>query len=354
MKKKLTRYDVIDAYTLEEVRREYEASDAKGRIDLLRRVYRTTKPSAPAYEVALLAVEDPNPYVRAWIARNGYCLDYGEGRFVDNEWIEKHPERNLEERLLNDPDPFVRASLFENETIIAWPHREFERWFWRASRVERLALVRNRSAYGEFIEQIFDSEDGELAINTEERKELALAYLTNKKLEKENEFQRRKAGSVDEHEYVSALYDERHLSRLWELASKWPTKSTLPHAVYTCVCAPDTTRAKIYQLCNDEPFLRRTILHGCDHRDRETLKLGMEDSDEDCRDIAERVVKEGMPKTPEAQEELFQEEEPFRAGVRNELQSVSRALDSLRRRVIAIGAGVLFLVVNYLFPRFLR
>jgi len=35
----LSRYAVIDAYTSEELRREYQASDAKGRVRLLQGLY---------------------------------------------------------------------------------------------------------------------------------------------------------------------------------------------------------------------------------------------------------------------------------------------------------------------------
>src|SRR5205809_6954258 len=100
----LSRYQIIDAYTLEELRREYQASDTKGRVRLLRKLY---KDRIPPYKIVLMAVEDQNVEVRQWIARNGEHLDYQDSR-------DEFPNRNLEDRLRNDPDPFVCACLREN------------------------------------------------------------------------------------------------------------------------------------------------------------------------------------------------------------------------------------------------
>jgi hypothetical protein len=68
MTRAITRYEAIDDYTLEELRREYLGSDGQGRIRLLTELYAQTR---PPFEIARLAGEDPDPRVRAWIARNG-------------------------------------------------------------------------------------------------------------------------------------------------------------------------------------------------------------------------------------------------------------------------------------------
>ena len=85
----LGRYAVLDAYTLEELRREYARADAKRRISLLKKLNRQ---SGIPSEIAGLAVKDPGVDVREWIARHG-----------------KYLFKELEEYLKNDPDPFVRA-----------------------------------------------------------------------------------------------------------------------------------------------------------------------------------------------------------------------------------------------------
>jgi len=68
----LSRYATHDVYILEELRRLYQSSDANGRIHLLKKLYRNRR-IAP-FEIALLAVEDPNVDVRQWIARHGACF----------------------------------------------------------------------------------------------------------------------------------------------------------------------------------------------------------------------------------------------------------------------------------------
>jgi hypothetical protein len=50
----LSRYAVTDTYTLEELRREYQTSDAKGRIHLLEQLYEGD--DVPPYDIAILAV----------------------------------------------------------------------------------------------------------------------------------------------------------------------------------------------------------------------------------------------------------------------------------------------------------
>src|ERR1700730_7025484 len=95
----LSRYSVPDAYTLEELRREYQTQDIKGRIGLLERLYKDD--TVPPDEIILMALEDPDVNVRQWIACHA-----------------KYLERNLIDRLKNDSDPLVRARLRENPAIL--------------------------------------------------------------------------------------------------------------------------------------------------------------------------------------------------------------------------------------------
>lgn len=55
--------------------------------------------------------------------------------------------------------------------------------------------------------------------------------------------------------------------------------------MYLHVGVSDRTKADVYQAC-DEPELRRCILKSSTERDIYTLKLGMKDADERCREIA--------------------------------------------------------------------
>ena len=78
----LSRYEIIDPYTLEELRREYQNSSARSRISLLRKL---CKNGSLPYEIAALAVEDQNVQVRQWFARHCPHLDYRESCLVDNQ-----------------------------------------------------------------------------------------------------------------------------------------------------------------------------------------------------------------------------------------------------------------------------
>ena len=296
----LSRYAVTDAYTLEEMRREFQNSDAKGRIRLLEKLYEGE--GAPPYEIALLAVEDPNVEVRQWIARNGRGLDYRDVGFRRSEATEALIELrkeltirpddssplNLADRLKNDPDPYVRACLRENSKIYG-SFGFIGRWkdfFKDASHLERLALVRNPTVYEELIEKIFDPEDKELGIELEERKELAFAFLTNKEVLAKNwanaKIEEGSAAGFPLYDGSSWYSADKFLRKLWESASTWPNESGVPYMVYQCVPALDDVKAQTYQKC-DEAALRRVILEHCSRDDADTIQLGVKDTDEACR-----------------------------------------------------------------------
>src|SRR5439155_8829832 len=124
-------------------------------------------------EIVLMAVEEQNVEGRQWIARNGEHLDYQDSR-------DEFPNRNLEDRLRNDPDPFVCACLRENPKVFGSPFSDTsQERFHEATHLERLALVRNPEVHDELIEKIFDPEDQELGIDLEARQKFIFALLTN-------------------------------------------------------------------------------------------------------------------------------------------------------------------------------
>ncbi len=179
----LYRYDVWDAYTLEELRRKYTRADAKGRVSLLKELYSDSKGGLIPFEIARLAVEDENVEIREWIALHGRFLDYSQSRNERRNDSIEFPERNLEDRLKNDPEPFVRACLRENPTAFSGTGDFYWMpYFQQANHLERLALMRNPEVWcgNDLIKRIFDHENHELGISLEERKELIAAFLTNK------------------------------------------------------------------------------------------------------------------------------------------------------------------------------
>lgn len=280
----LSRYSVIDAYTLEELQREYQASDVASRIRLLERFPKADdeydyKTALLPVEIVRLAAEDDHTAVRQWIARHG--------RFLQDSL------KSVADRLISDPDPFVRACLMENQTHVN--SFNAERAFLFATHLERLALVRNPKVVtaDKLIRKIFDLEDkdegpgdrlgrlGELGIDLGQRKELALAFVSNSGAQRDS---RRDLANdpyfrMDGFEYFST---RKRWSEVWKLAAKWPPDSGVPRAVFENIGTDDDLKAEVYRDCKDA-HCRYCILEGCSSRDQETIKLGIGDSDGTCR-----------------------------------------------------------------------
>jgi hypothetical protein len=130
--------------------------------------------------------------------------------------------------------------------------------------MERFALVRNESLESDktFITKLFDSEDQDLGIDLDERRELIFIFVRSGKV---LTLYTEEAGLMGYPESRDGLTDylaNKFLANLWELASKWPTESRVPYLVYSKVPANDETKAKIYQKC-DDPELRKTIIAYC-------------------------------------------------------------------------------------------
>src|SRR5712692_8540211 len=349
----LSRYAVIDAYTSEELRREYQASDAKGRVRLLQGLYQD---GVPPYEITLMAVEDPNVEVRQWIARNGKYLDYRDRGSINerseaveaarailksdgDSLLHESPDRNLESRLIHDPDPFVRACLRENPGVfdVFGFISHWKEYFHEATHLERLALVRNPAVSADMIEKIFDPADTELDIDLVARRELIFAFLMNKEFLAKQASKARLPGYPPD--FLLLLRSYRWiLCRLWELALKWPKENpavlAVLYQVYRYVPAADETKAKIYHRTMPTPqtgdnrprqepeeneelkeneerdeqtqelqglaLLRRAILNTCSPDDSQTIRLGMRDPDETCRYLAFGKVRNLGPKALEA------------------------------------------------------
>jgi hypothetical protein len=216
-------------------------------------------------------LEDPQVYVRQWIARHSTLGD-------------------LTNSLRIDLDPFVRAACLENPRGHG-PRGALTALFRKGSHLERLALVRNPNIDLEVIEKIFDPDEQELGIDLKQRGELGRAFLTNEKALARVA----RDACIKGHEPFGSYIPyatpraEHFLQTIWALASKWPVESWIPDWIYQHVPAPDDTKAEIYQRCS-EVELRQTILYSCTECDERTLKHGVTDQDESCRAIAcERI-----------------------------------------------------------------
>jgi hypothetical protein len=281
-----SRYAILDAYTLEELKREYEAAGSNGRIRILKKLI-VRSPS----EIAWRAARDSNTKVRQWFARNGH-FDTDSGEIVA--------------ALLNDPDLFVRACLHENGWALRFFKDDWKQYFNRLSHVERLALVRNPSIGTKLTEQIFDFDDKELGISGEERKELVFAFLSN-----ENRLHSLAGrawvpyGNPPETlDYVDYWGDElpaqelsKFLDTIWGLASKWPAelengssfRSAVAATVFRSVPVRTETRQRIYSGCSDTN-LKLNILDGCGD-DYSTIGLALRDPDDSCRECAYSMIR---------------------------------------------------------------
>jgi hypothetical protein len=243
--KALNRNAAIDAYTLEELRREYRVSDTKERIQLLERLYSGERFAwQPPFEIALMAVEDSSLAVRQWIARQGKSLDYREEvRQVTGTQTStreyRFPDRNLEQRLRDDPDPFVRACLYENPNVYSSLFLSpVINNFKAATHLERLALMRNPQIGrpNDLIEKILDLDDRELGISFEQRNELVRAYLTNGDAVKRSH---RAISDFPGDDGGGWFRNQKHFADLWRLASKWPEETLIRELVYEYIGVQD-------------------------------------------------------------------------------------------------------------------
>jgi hypothetical protein len=282
----LSRYTVIDAYTLEELRRQYRSSDVPGRIRFLAQFRKAddgprVSTEALPFDIVFSAAQDDNVEVRQWIARNG-CFDMQNfvQSLVDGV---SDPIDAIVNHLKSDPDPFVRACLYENQALFGLGNAEAA--FGNATHLERLALVRNPALVRatKLIQRLFDPDNTELEINLDQRRELALAFISNPEAQRDS---RCNGGLFGSGQRIGpgdnwALYESsNHWSSIWRLAAKWSPESLVAHYVYENIFTDDATKEEVYRQSGNACF-RGTILEGCSST--EILKIGMKDSDGYCR-----------------------------------------------------------------------
>lgn len=294
----LSRYSILDTYTFEELRRDYEAANPLGRIQILKKLQGGERPLP--FEIASIAVRDPSSLVRAWVARQG--LFGGIGLIAlpirGEDYLEKF--HLIFEALKTDSDPFVRACLYENPAACGLSGGLTSR-FLDATHIERLALMRNPKVGTKLVEVLFDPENREFALTLGERAELCRAFLSNEsKLHELAD----DAGQCRLHNVSWKSQDflagmdlheaERFLCTLWRLALKWPQDSDIARLIVQIVPADGLTfldaggsrkcvKAEVYRQRAD---LRWLIIDGCGPGDGETISLGLQDADEGCRAAA--------------------------------------------------------------------
>ena len=279
---KLSRYTFLDDYILAELIREYEASDSRGRIQLLERLYQDG--AIPPFEIARMAMIDSSAQVRHWIAKCGRHFDYRVNRIPENDNDRENSERNLAELFEKENDPFIKACLRENPHFFDALTRipDWKEFFSKLTHLERLAAVRNPNLDKEIIEAILDPDDRHLTLSTAQREELGRAIFTNSKFIADTNME-----TEDFRDGYIWYLNDKHRSTLWKLAAKWPPDSAIPWLIYRFIGAEDETRAQAFRSCNVSSH-RVAMLEGCDRTRGEAIELGLVDSDADCRRIAHK------------------------------------------------------------------
>jgi hypothetical protein len=283
-KQKSLRYAIHDSYIIEEMRGRYLSSSPKDRLRFLQQLQEEsffTYDQLP-FEVAILTVKDTDPIIRNWIARNGRYLDYREIVSFDKQQNEsplkyRFPDRNLWEILSHDRDPFVRTAVLEN------PHNpsiqfsfSSKKIFPSLSGVERLAFIRNPklSVGVDYIDplifQLLDLSDNTYSLSDDERKELLLAFLSHYV-----EIQR------DTPETAKMSSEQK---KLWGAISKFSIYPVKEFA-YRHLVGKDEWKAEAYK-AEQFPDLRMILLANTNPADERTIKLGMEDENSNCQEMA--------------------------------------------------------------------
>src|SRR5215469_5743700 len=155
----LSRYSVVDAYVVEELKREYESQSPRDRIRFLKKLQQDD--AWPPFEIAKLAAQDGNVSVRQWFARYGVFHVLVERDMSESvtDQMEKWRQAGnvLVELVKNDSDPFVRACLRENPSVFSAIDSVYG-WrpnFLEASHLERLALMRNPEVSTRLVAKVF-------------------------------------------------------------------------------------------------------------------------------------------------------------------------------------------------------
>lgn len=285
----LQRYNILDPYTIEELRIEYFGSDYKNRIRLLKRLQK----DSPSLHIEIIewAVKDENAKVRRWIAKNGKFNTIDE----PDEFIKiLEREDNL----------FIRASLLENPTV----NFDFVDLLPKISHMERLALLRNPKL-GKILEyedelrtmilSIFDYHDLKIKMDAEERCELILAILSNENVWKKGEELKTE---YEENSFFDGLswyltgLGAKELnvfySKIWDLVTKWPREHHIQMHIFNHVQASDETKARALKEYADDFMLKMDILRSCDSTYKRVIEAAKNDSDDQIKAMAYSLVQD--------------------------------------------------------------
>ncbi len=292
-------YALEDEYCGSLLIAEYKAAlTAAEKKAFLKRMLKTgvSVPLAIAEE----AFADRDPAVRIYAASH---LDtvYKEYDWTSEEpFWDKTPKilKDFEAELASDPDPVVRAALFSNPNYpgqwaqLVWPIDEgWQEGFSKMSQLERLAAMRNPRLYRCFVVALMREKPENLRMNFQEHVALIWAAAANPHIVEGS----RRTGR--DHWKVYGGYNPpfEEYEQMWRLAvDRWLMDSgvdsqAVPAQVFRYVQTTPNVKLEMYRRLPEEKYsrLRRNVLESCEPmKDREILKLGWSDPDEECREIA--------------------------------------------------------------------
>jgi hypothetical protein len=331
----LPRYAVEDEYVVQEMILLYKSANAQKRIELLS-VWQGQSYWRLPFEVAKLAVQDPDDSVRYWMARNASHLDYRDWNSQTKERDDTHPERNLEAQLRADPVPLVGAAVFENHHLHPYgppwgpPGSRGGDELTAMSHLERLAGMRNPGVPAHWAHDVAD-----MALPMEKRQELILALLTNPRFV---EYSHSVHARMPADSWLAIEFD---YAKLWDTISSWPysrAKIEFFHRLY----APGFKKAEIYKASSDEDYsVRCAILEGCDEKDYDAwdvLELGTTDTDPHCRELA--YSKHPLYKVHEKLKNVLKgSDKASILGLYSNPNVTAAQLEAIRRRVGELDLG---------------
>jgi hypothetical protein len=239
---------------------------------------------------------DESVSVRAWAAAH---LPTEHTDYTDLD----HPvkTRDYEPAILADPEPVVRAALWSNPKCQRLPFSSFDiaapkNWedpFRQMSRMERLALMRNPHLSKHYVLALLDTSTERLGISRQEHAAIVCAGALNPDIIGESRFHGRDFWVVE----GDPNPPFKEYGMMWDLCvDKWMQDRAVAYTFLTYIQTTPQKKLEVYKRLQGEgdtrkKLLREAIIHSCDPiKDRDVLKTGWEDSDEECRKAAKERV----------------------------------------------------------------
>jgi hypothetical protein len=287
-------YYFQDAYSEGLLSAEYKgAVTALEKKNFLKRILRTgvSVPLAIADE----AFNDKDAAVRIYAASH---LELVYKDYTGSNWENPPILRDFVPVIANDPDPVVRAARFTNPSHVWWPWTHVGSWilgphdFWQKtiaemSQVERLAAMRNPQLTHHFLVALMEEKSDTLNMSTQEHVALICAAAMNPRIVDGS----RRTGRDSWRAFDDYNPPFKEYGKMWRLAVDRWLETAVPYRVLKYVQTTPEVKLEVFRRLSEQKHahLRQEILKSCEPmKDKEILKLGWSDPDEECRGIARK------------------------------------------------------------------